>query len=180
MMELPDRNVAVLVENNHQDLEVWYPIFRFQEAGATVSVIGPQAQKYLSKLGYPVVADQAADSVKDRLFDALIVPGGYAPDLMRLNDAMVAMVRNHVRNGRVVAAICHGSWMLASADVIRGKNVTGAPSIKDDLVNAGGRFEDKEVICDGCIVTSRKPGDLPAFCRAIVQILSVSDAKAVA
>ena len=171
-MELSGRSVAVLVENNHQDLEVWYPIFRFQEAGADVSIIGPEADSYTSKLGYPVIADTAADKAKGKLFDAIIVPGGYAPDLMRLNPAMIELVRNHAQRGRIVAAICHGSWLLASANVINGKRVTGAPSIKDDLNNAGGRYEDAEVVSDGNIITSRKPADLPAFCRAIVGALS--------
>lgn len=179
-MELSGRSVAVLVENNHQDLEVWYPIFRFQEAGAQVSIVGPAADRYTSKLGYPVVADIAADKAKGKLFDAVIVPGGYAPDLMRLNCAMVDLVCAQAQGGRVVAAICHGSWLLASANVIRGKRVTGALSIKDDLNNAGGRYEDAEVVCDGNLITSRKPADLPAFCRAIVASLASAGVHAAA
>lgn len=171
-MELSGKRVAVLVENMHQDLELWYPVFRFQEGGAKVSIIGPTAGRYTSKLGYPVDADVSAEQARGRLFDALVVPGGYAPDLMRLHPAMVELVGEHARAGRVVAAICHGSWLLASADVIRGKRVTGAPSIKDDLTNAGGRYEDREVVCDGNLITSRKPADIPAFSRAIVGALT--------
>ncbi|MDP3515334.1 MAG: type 1 glutamine amidotransferase domain-containing protein [Sulfuritalea sp.] len=171
-MELSGRSIAILVENNYQEMEVWYPIFRFQEGGAEVSIIGPVAGRYLSKLGYPVVADTQADMAKGKLFDALIIPGGFAPDLMRLSSEMIEMVGHHVEKGRVVAAICHGSWMLASANAIRGKRVTGAPSIKDDLNNAGGHYEDAEVVCDGNLITSRKPSDLPAFCRAIVSTLA--------
>jgi protease I len=162
----------MLIENNHNDHEVWYPIYRFQELGADVSIIGPAAQRYLSKLNFPIDANVASDDARDELYDALIIPGGYAPDLMRLNSAMIAMVRNHALKGKLVAAICHGSWLLASANVIKGKRVTGAPSIKDDLINAGGYFEDAEVVVDGRIVTSRKPADLPAFCREIINGLS--------
>lgn len=178
MAELSNKTVAMLIENNHNDHEVWYPIYRFREAGADVRVIGPAAQRYMSKLGQPIDADQAADAVKDQLFDALIIPGGYAPDLMRLCAPMIGMVRNHAVKGRVVAAICHGSWLLASANVIKSKRVTGAPSIKDDLVNAGGRYEDAEVLSDAGIVTSRKPADLPAFCREIIRLMAVQPMKA--
>jgi protease I len=170
--------MAMLIENNHNDHEVWYPIYRFQEAGAKVSVVGPAAQRYVSKLTYPIDADFAADAVKDELFDVLVIPGGYAPDMMRLSPAMVSMVRNHALKGKIVAAICHGSWLLASANIIKNKRVTGAPSIKDDLVNAGGNFENAEVVVDGTIVTSRKPPDLPAFCREIFRLLSAEPLKA--
>ena len=171
-MSLKGKRVAMLVENNHQDLEVWCPIYRLMEAGAEVHVVGPRADKYTSKLGYPVQADMAAADAVKELFDAVIVPGGYAPDLMRTNADMVQLVRRHAQEGRLVAAICHGSWMLASADVIRGRTVTGAPSIRDDLRNAGAKFEDKEVVRDGNLLTSRKPSDIPAFCGAIVSALS--------
>jgi protease I len=178
MAASPCKTMAMLIENNHNDHEVWYPIYRFQEAGAKVSIIGPAAQRYVSKLAYPIDADLAADTVKDQLFDVLIIPGGYAPDLMRLSPAMISIVRTHVLKGRIVAAICHGSWLLASANVIKNKRVTGALSIKDDLVNAGGHFEDAEVVVDGTIITSRKPSDLPAFCREIFRLLSAEPLKA--
>lgn len=171
-MNLTGKQVAVLVENNYQELEVWYPIFRFQEAGAKVTIVGPAAERYLSKLGYPVVANVGAEQAQAAGYDAVIIPGGYAPDLMRLNPAMVALVRNLAAAGKIIAAICHGGWMLVSADIIKGKRVTGAPSIKDDLRNAGAIYEDREVIRDGNIITSRKPADIPAFSAAIVQALS--------
>jgi protease I len=172
MQNLAGKHVAVLVENNYQEMEVWYPIYRFLEAGATVTIIGPKADKYTSKLGYPVTADMAAaDAVKVH-FDAVIIPGGYAPDLMRLNDDLVALVRSHAQAEKVVAAICHGSWMLASANVVRGKRVTGAAQIRDDLKNAGAIYLDQEVVRDGNIITSRKPADIPAFCAAIISTLT--------
>lgn len=166
--------VAMFIENNHNDHEVWYPLYRLREEGVHVVVIGPEKKEYKSKLGQSINADVAAAQVTKELYDAVIVPGGYAPDLMRLSPPMIEIVARHAHANKVVAAICHGNWLLASADVIRGKCVTGAPSIKDDLINAGGLFEDSEVVVDGTLVTSRKPDDLPAFCREIIALLSRS------
>lgn len=163
--------VAMLIENNHNDHEVWYPVYRLREQRARVVVIGPEKKEYKSKLGQSINADIDAAHALNELYDAVIIPGGYAPDLMRLRPPMIEIVARHAHANKPVAAICHGSWLLASADVIRGKRVTGAPSIKDDLVNAGGLFEDSEVVVDGTLVTSRKPDDLPAFCREIIALL---------
>lgn len=170
-MDLKGKRIAMLVENNYQEMEVWVPVFRLQEAGARVNLVGPAVEQYKSKLGYPANADISASDAASIRFDAVIVPGGYAPDLMRTNKDLVGLVRNHARSGAVVAAICHGSWMLASADVIRGKNVTGAAQIQDDLVNAGATYIDQAVVRDGNLITSRKPADIPAFCGAIVAAL---------
>ena len=159
--------VAMLIENIHQDLEVWYPVFRFQEAGARVVVVGPSVGRYTSKLGYPIEAEVDAASACSQDFDVVIVPGGYAPDLMRLCRPMVNLVREAYEGGAVVAAICHGSWLLASAGIIRGRRVTGAPSIADDLINAGATFVDEPAVTDGRIVTSRKPSDIPQFSAAL-------------
>jgi len=164
-------HVAMFIENNHNDHEVWYPIYRMREEGARVVVIGPEKKEYKSKLGQSIHADIAAAEAEKELYDAIIIPGGYAPDLMRLSPSMISIVAQHAHADKPVAAICHGSWLLASADIVRGKRVTGAPSIKDDLVNAGGLFEDSEVVVDGTLVTSRKPDDLPAFCREIIALL---------
>src|SRR6266542_5760414 len=134
-MELKGKHVAVLVENLYQDLEVWYPVLRMREAGAEVTIVGPAARTYSSKHGYEVRADKSAEQIDAAGFDALIIPGGYAPDRMRLHKPMVDLVREMFRRGKVVAAICHGGWMLASANILRGKKVTGYIAIKDDLVN---------------------------------------------
>lgn len=171
-MELQGKRVAMLVENNYQEMEVWAPVFRLQEAGVRVDLVGPKVEQYKSKLGYPAQADISASDAASIRFDAVIVPGGYAPDLMRTNKDLVGLVRDHARAGAIVAAICHGSWMLASADIIRGKKVTGAAQIRDDLVNAGATYVDHEVVRDGNLITSRKPADIPAFCGAIVAALS--------
>jgi len=164
--------VAVLVENLYQDLEVWYPVLRMREAGAEVTIVGTGPPVYSSKHGYEVRADKNAEQVDAAGFDAIIIPGGYAPDRMRRHKAMVDLVRDVFARGKVVAAICHGGWMLVSADVLRGRKATCFFAIKDDLVNAGARYEDREVVRDGNLVTSRKPEDLPAFCWTIIQALS--------
>jgi len=170
---LEGKTIAILVENFYEDQELWYPFFRMREAGARVLVVGPESGRtYTSKYGYPVTSDKGIGEVKAGEVDAVIIPGGYAPDHMRRHPAMVALVREAALHGKVVAAICHAGWMLASAEVLQGKNVTGFFAIKDDLVHAGALYQDAEVVVDGNIITSRQPGDLPAFCRAIIGALA--------
>lgn len=164
--------VAVLVENMYQEMEVWYPIYRFRELGAKVTVFGPEKARYTSKLGYACQADAAASEARAGDFDVVIVPGGFAPDLMRLCKPMISFVKQMSQEGKIVAAICHGTWILVSAGVLRGRRATGAPSIADDISNAGGQYEDAEVVRDGNLITSRKPADIPAFTAAIVEALS--------
>jgi protease I len=130
------------------------------------------ARSYTSKHGYPVTVDAQAEQVKAVEFDAVIVPGGYAPDMMRRHDAMVGLVREAAQQGKVVAAICHAGWMLVSAGLLKGRKATSFFSIKDDLEAAGADWQDAEVVVDGNLITSRKPDDLPAFCRAILAALS--------
>ena len=171
-MELRGTRVAILAENLYEDLELWYPLYRLREAGAEVFVVGTgTATTYASKHGYPVKVDAEADTVDASQFDLIVIPGGYAPDLMRRSSAMVALVRQANEQGKLIAAICHAGWMLCSANVIRGRVVTGFRSIKDDMVNAGGVWRDEECVRDGNLITSRTPDDLPAFLRTIVQVL---------
>jgi protease I len=166
------KRVAVLVEDLYEDLELWYPYYRMKEAGHEVSIVGPEKKKYVSKHDYPAQADALASEARAADLDAVIIPGGYAPDRMRRHPAMVELVRAAHGEGKVVAAICHAGWMLTSADIVRGRRVTGFSSIKDDLVHAGGRYEDAAVVRDGNLVTSRRPDDLPDFCRAILDALA--------
>ncbi|MBI4504786.1 MAG: type 1 glutamine amidotransferase [Chloroflexi bacterium] len=173
-MTLHGTRVAVLAENMYQELELWYPVYRLREEGADVCIVGPSKTQYASKLGYPVKADAAAEDVSAADFDAVVVPGGYAPDYMRRSAAMVRLVREAHQQGKVVAAICHAGWMLVSAGILRGKSATCFPSIKDDLVNAGASYVDREVVRDGNIITSRWPDDLPAFCREIIAALKAA------
>jgi protease I len=172
-MELQGKRVAVLAENMYQELELWYPLLRLREAGAETMVVGTgSAGTYTSKHGYPVEVDVVADQVSAADVDAVVIPGGYSPDLMRRYPAMVSLVREAFEQGKVVAAICHAGWMLASAGVLRGKKATCFFAIKDDLVNAGAEYVDAEVVRDGSLITSRMPSDLPAFCRTIIEALS--------
>jgi deglycase len=172
-MELRGKRVAVLAENMYQELELWYPLLRLREAGAETFVVGTgSAKTYTSKHGYPVDVDMIADQVSAADVDAVVVPGGYAPDLMRRSPAMVRLVRETFEQGKVVAAICHAGWMLASAGVLKGKEATCFFAIKDDVINAGAIYVDAEVVRDGNLITSRMPSDLPAFCRTIIEALS--------
>lgn len=172
-MTLEGKKVAILVEDMYEDRELWYPADRLREAGASILFVGPHAgQTYDSKHGYPVQADASADDVSADEFDAVIVPGGYAPDRMRRHAGMVRLVRDAVNSDKVVASICHGGWMLCSADVLHGRRATSFFSIRDDMVHAGCDWEDAEVIRDGNLITSRHPGDLPAFLTATIEALS--------
>jgi protease I len=171
-MRLQGKRIAILAEDLYQELEVWYPLLRFREEGAEVVVVGSGAAKvHTGKYGYPVEVDKFAPEVQAGQFDAVVIPGGYAPDHMRRHPAMVSLVREATQQGKIVAAICHGGWMLASAEVLQGKTVTCFFAIKDDLVHAGANYVDTQVAVDGNLITSRKPEDLPAFCRTIIVAL---------
>jgi protease I len=171
-MELAGKKIVILVETFYNEFEFWYPYYRLKEAGAQVLVVGSgSAATYTSKVGLPVKVDAAADTIAAADYDGVVIPGGYAPDHMRRYPAMVNLVREFDRAGKLVAAICHAGWMLVSADILRGRKVTSFFSIKDDLVNAGGQWVDQEVVVDGSLVTSRTPDDLPAFMRAAIGVL---------
>jgi len=170
MAELDGARAAVLVEQLYQEMEVWYPVYRLREAGCHVTLVGPEAGKtFTSKLGYPVKSDRAARDVSAADFDALVIPGGYSPDHMRRCEPMVRLTADMAARGKVVAAICHGPWLLCSTPALKGKKATCFFSIKDDVTNAGGLYVDAEVVRDGNLITSRTPDDLPAFLQAILQ-----------
>ncbi|HEY8449228.1 MAG TPA: type 1 glutamine amidotransferase domain-containing protein [Bacillota bacterium] len=171
-MSLEGKRIAVLVENLYQEMELWVPVYRLREEGARVELVGVKAgEVYTSKNGYPAKADLAASEVDPAAFDGVVIPGGYAPDLMRRQAAMVDLVRRLHDQGKLVAAICHAGWMLVSAGIARGRRLTSFWSIKDDLVAAGAQWVDEPVVVDGNLITARVPDDLPAFNRAIIERL---------
>jgi protease I len=153
-------------------MEVWYPLFRFQEAGATVVTVGAKAgETYHSKLGYPVKCQLSYDDVDANQFDGVVIPGGYAPDHIRRHPKANQFVQKMDAAGKLVASICHGPWVLCSAGgMLKGRKATSFFAIKDDVVNAGANWVDAEVVVDRNLVTSRKPEDLPAFCRAAIEV----------
>ncbi len=175
-MELQGKRAAVLVEQQYQEMEVWYPVYRLREAGCKVTLVGPEAgQTYPSKLGYPAKSDKAAKDVSANDFDLIVIPGGFAPDFIRRTEATIRLVSDMAEKGKIVAAICHGPWVLCSTQALKGKKATCFFAIKDDVINAGANYTDAEVVRDGNLVTSRKPDDLPAFMQAIFQ--AVREAK---
>lgn len=171
MPTLKDKKIAVLVAPLYEDMEFWYPKYRMEEEGAQVVVIGPERAQYTGKKGMPAEADKSIDDVRAIEFDAVIVPGGYAPDHMRRSPKMIAFVSEMNKQRKPIASICHGPWVLASAGALEGKQVTSFHSIKDDIANAGAEWVDMKVVKSDNVITSRVPADLPAFCTAIIEVL---------
>jgi protease I len=171
-MLLSSARVAVLVEDLFEDIELTSPRDTLAAAGAKVTLVGPMAGKtYTGKHGGAVTADLAAGAARVEDFDAIVIPGGFAPDKMRLRHAMVDLVRDSMAAGKPVAAICHGPSVLINANVLKGKTLTCWPSIAVDVKNAGGRYVDRPVVEDGNLITSRKVDDLQAFNDAIIRQL---------
>ncbi|MGC9514501.1 type 1 glutamine amidotransferase domain-containing protein [Methanocrinis sp.] len=174
-MELKGKKAALLVAKDYEDLEFWYPYYRMREAGAEVVIVGTAdgEETVASKHGYPAEIDLRADEALEEAegFDGLIVPGGWAPDRLRRCEKTLELVKTIFDDGEVMAAICHGPQVLISADVVRGRRMTSAPAIRDDMRNAGAVWTDEEVVVDGNVISSRSPPDLPAFCREIVRAM---------
>jgi protease I len=171
-VSLEGRNIAILAENDYEDMELQYPLYRMREAGAKVTIVGTgSAPEYKGKHGVPIRVDKNADQVKAGEFDGVIVPGGWAPDRMRRYPDVLRLVRDLDGEGKLVAAICHAGWVLVSANILKGRTVTGVSAIKDDLTNAGATYVDREVVRDRNLVSSRTPADLPAFCRTIIEVV---------
>jgi protease I len=169
MSNLTGKRIVILVAEQFQDMEVMYPFFRFKEEGADVIVAGTgSAEIYNGKFGYPVRITTTADKLKPSGIDAVIIPGGWAPDFLRRYDFVNKFVHDAFKKGKIIAAICHGGSVLVSARILKGKTATAFKAIKDDMIYAGCRFVDKEVVIDGNLITSRRPEDLPLFCKAII------------
>ncbi len=169
---MAEKKVALMVDEMYQVTEIWFPYYRLIEAGLEVDFVASEAKKqYHSKEGYPCVSDIAAKDVKAGDYDCMIVPGGFAPDFMRRNADVIKFANDMVNEDKVIAAICHGGWLLCSTKIFKGKKATCYMAIKDDISNAGAEYIDAECVVDGNLITSRKPDDLPAFCTAILKAL---------
>ena len=165
--------IAVFTEDLFEDVEFWYPFYRLKEAGHQPVVIGSgKKEGHSGKHGTLNKVDMAVTDAESDSFEAVVVPGGYAPDKMRLRPGFARIVKKVHERGGMVASLCHGPWILASAGIMDGKRVTCWPSLKDDMVNAGAEYVDQEVVVDGNIITSRCPDDLPAFMREVTKYLS--------
>ena len=170
---LNGKRIAILAEEGFENSELIEPMRALKDAGARVLIVGSGSQEtYRGKRGgATVIVDATADKVKAEDFDAIIVPGGYAPNEMRLYQSMIDLVRKAHDSGKIIAAICHGPQLLISAEIVRGRRVTSWPSIAVDLRNAGADWVDAPVVQDGNLITSRKPADLPRFNKAIIEAL---------
>jgi protease I len=169
--------VAIMVAEMYQVIEVWYPYYRLREANVQVDLVAAQAKKqYLSKEGYPCISDYAAGAISADDYDCMIVPGGFAPDFMRRSADVIKFANDMVNAGKVIAAICHGGWLLCSTKIYKGKKATCFMAIKDDIINAGAKYLDAECVVDANLITARKPDDLPAFCTAILKAIGKNKA----
>jgi protease I len=172
-VSLKGKRIAILAEQDFEDVELMEPLKAMKEAGAQIFIVGSGSQtSYQGKRGKVTIkVDIDADKVRADDFDAIIIPGGYAPDKMRLHQPMIDLVRKAHDLGKVIAAVCHGPQLLISAGIASGRRLTSWPSVAIDLKNAGAIWVDEPLVKDGNIITSRRPSDLPVFNRAIIQAL---------
>jgi protease I len=175
-MRLKGKKIAILCGPDYEDMELQYPLYRLREEGAEVIVAGIGDASYKGKKGYPVTVDAQITDLNPKDFDAVVVPGGYAPDHMRRSEELLAFVRDIHDQGKTVAAICHAPWVAVSAGILKGRRVTCVPAIKDDVMNAGADYVDEPVVVDGNLVTSRRPDDLPVFLPAVIDAIATQDA----
>jgi len=172
MNKLKGLKLLMFVDDDYEDLELWYPKLRMMEERALITVAGPESNKvYTGKNGYPCKSDIAIDNANDKDYDGLIIPGGFAPDKLRRIPKVLEITRNIFNSGKLVAHICHAGWIPISAGIMKGFKCTSTPGIKDDLINAGAVWVDEACVVDRNMISSRRPDDLPDFCRAIISYL---------
>ena len=171
-MTLADTTILFFAGPLYEDLELWYPKIRLEEEGARTVVAGTGERTYQGKRGYPLTVDTSVDQIEARDFDGLVIPGGYAPDIMRRSARLLQLTREIYEAGKPVAFICHAGWVPISAGIVKGKRGTSVGAIRDDLVNAGMLWEDSPVVVDGNLISSRTPADLPQFMRALIAALA--------
>ncbi|WP_186578132.1 type 1 glutamine amidotransferase domain-containing protein [Aquibacillus kalidii] len=172
-MRLEDKKVLALIEDDFEDLELWYPVLRLREEGATVDLVGKEAnKKYVGKYGVPAESDYAFTDVNPEDYHAILVPGGWAPDKLRRYPEVINFIKHMDDNKKLIGQICHAGWVLISADILNGKQVTSTPGIKDDMTNAGATWIDEAVVVDGHIISSRRPPDLPPYVKVFADKLA--------
>src|SRR5690625_43362 len=174
-MRLKNKKVIALVEHEFEDLELWYPVLRLQEEGADVHFVGDEAnKKYIGKFGVPAESAYAFTDIRAEDYDAILVPGGWAPDKLRRYLEVLDFIKVMDKAKKPIGQICHAGWVLISADVLQGKEVTSTPGIKDDMTNAGATWSDEAVVVDGHLISSRRPPDLPPYVKAFADKLAES------
>lgn len=172
MAKLDGKKILMFVDHVYEDLELWYPKLRLIEEGADVVVAGPEANVvYSGKNGYPCRSDAAIKDVSSDQYDALVIPGGFAPDKLRRDQKVLSLTKEFHQDQKPVAHICHAGWIPISAGIMKGYKCTSTPGIKDDLINAGAEWVNEEVVVDRHQISSRNPNDLPAFCREIIRMM---------
>src|ERR1700749_2164182 len=172
------KTLLTFVDDIYEDLELWYPKLRLEEAGYQMRVAGPELKTYSGKHGYPALSDALISQMNSNDFCGLLVPGGFMPDKLRRDPKVLSLTREFFEQGKLVAFICHGGWIPISAKILKGKRVTGSRGIKDDLENAGGIWVDEPVVIDGNLISSRTPRDLAPFGKAMVDYLNKESRKA--
>ncbi|AST90715.1 protease [Sutcliffiella cohnii] len=172
-MRLSGKKIIQIVSNDFEDLELWYPVLRLREEGATVDIAGEKAgEKYIGKYGVPIMSEYAFKEINPNDYDAILVPGGWSPDLLRRYEEVLSMVRTMDEQQKPIGQICHAGWVLISAKILEGRKVTSTPGIKDDMMNAGATWVDEPVVVDGHIISSRRPPDLPDYMREFINVLA--------
>ncbi|MFC0470233.1 type 1 glutamine amidotransferase domain-containing protein [Halalkalibacter kiskunsagensis] len=172
-MRLQTKKVMAIVDEEFEDLELWYPVMRLREEGATVHLIGNKKGKtYIGKYGVPATSQYAYEDVKAEDYDGILVPGGWAPDKLRRYEEVLNIVKEMDKNEKPIGQICHAGWVLISAKILEGRQVTSTPGIRDDMENAGAIWIDQAVVVDGHIISSRRPPDLPPYAKAFADALA--------
>jgi protease I len=170
-MSLSGQRILFFAGPLYEDLELWYPKIRLEEEGASTTVAGLGEKTYQGKRGYPLTVDTSVDEIDAASFHGLVIPGGFAPDMMRRYEKVLQLTRDIYKAGKPIAFICHAGWVPISAKILKGKRATSVRAIKDDMENAGVIWEDSAVVVDGNLISSRTPADLPPFCKALIAAL---------